>query len=83
MARQRFCEGCKQQIEADRAEGLPDTRLCARHAREFEKYGGEFTLSGSRERTSKAGSLKLNYGGVSRSPKPATPKRSPACGMII
>ncbi|MEQ8787575.1 MAG: hypothetical protein RIC55_14825 [Pirellulaceae bacterium] len=30
----------------------------------IDKYGGEFLLSAVQERTSKSGSLKLNYGGV-------------------
>lgn len=60
----RFCIVCKQEIDPDRAEAIPATRLCGEHAKEIEKYGGEFTLSASQERTSKQGSLKLNYGGI-------------------
>ncbi len=60
----RRCIVCKRDIESERAEGMPATRLCTEHGREIEKYGGEFTLSASQERTSKAGSLKLNYGGI-------------------
>ena len=60
----RFCIVCKQPIEPERADGLRDTRLCTRHGREIEKFGGEFTMRTSQERTSKPGSLKLNYGGV-------------------
>ncbi len=56
---------CKQEIDPMRAEAMPDTRLCAEHGREIEKFGGEFKLSASQERTSKQGSLKLNYGGIS------------------
>jgi hypothetical protein len=29
-----------------------------------QKYGGEFSVTGTLERTSKGGSLKHNYGGV-------------------
>lgn len=43
---------------------MPDTRLCTTHAREIEKYGGEFRLLATPDRTSKQGSLKHNYGGV-------------------
>jgi hypothetical protein len=66
-AKVRLCEICKQPIDPERAEVAPDTRLCGEHAREIEKYGGEFTLTASQERTSKAGSLKHNYGGVNAS----------------
>jgi hypothetical protein len=62
----RICEVCKALIEPERLE-IPDTRLCERHAREIDKYGGEFLTSSHQERTSKAGSLKLNYGGVTTS----------------
>lgn len=60
----RRCMVCKLEIDSDRAEALPATRLCTEHGREIEKYGGEFTVRASQERTSKAGSLKLNYGGI-------------------
>jgi len=66
----RFCEICKQEIESERAEALPDTQLCIRHAREIQKYGGEFLLRSRQERTSKQGSLKHNYGGVTASFRP-------------
>lgn len=64
MSRLRMCEVCKQPIELERAEGFPDTRLCSQHAREIQAFGGEFITSASQEVTSKAGSLKRNYGGV-------------------
>lgn len=64
---QRFCEVCKSPIERERLELIPDTRLCTGHAHEIQKYGGEFIVSAEQERTSKAGSLKLNYGGVATS----------------
>ena len=63
----RLCIVCKQEIEADRIEAIPATRLCVRHGREIQRFGGEFTISASQERTSKQGSLKLNYGGISTS----------------
>jgi hypothetical protein len=64
MSATRFCEICKQPIDEERAEALPATRLCSEHAKEILKYGGEFIVTGVQERTSKQGSLKLNYGGI-------------------
>jgi hypothetical protein len=46
---------------------MPDTRLCGEHAREIQQYGGEFTITAEQERTSKQGSLKINYGGIATS----------------
>jgi hypothetical protein len=43
---------------------VPETRLCTEHARQVVKYGGEFTVTATQERTSKPGSLKRNYGGM-------------------
>jgi hypothetical protein len=63
----RPCEICMQQISAERALALPDTRLCAEHARQIQKFGGEFIVTATQERTSKPGSLKRNYGSVSTS----------------
>ena len=60
----RFCIVCKAEIEAERIQAIPATRLCTRHAQEIERFGGEFKLSASQERTSKQGSLKVNYGGI-------------------
>lgn len=64
MAAVRFCEICKAEIDAVRAEHAPETRLCTEHARAIEKFGGEFITIATHERTSKQGSLKQNYGGV-------------------
>ena len=61
----RRCEIRKQEIDPERLEFLPETRLCLTHAKLIEKYGGEFVISATQERTSKPGSLKRNYGGVS------------------
>ena len=63
----RFCIVCKQKIDPERAEAIPATRLCGEHAKEILNYGGEFIVSASQERTSKQGSLKLNYGGITTS----------------
>ncbi|MBM4094976.1 MAG: hypothetical protein FJ276_37035 [Planctomycetes bacterium] len=41
--------------------------LCTEHARAVRKFGGEFIVSAEQERTSKPGSLKHNYGGVTTS----------------
>ncbi len=67
MAAIRFCAVCKAVIDPERLEGVPDTRLCTTHAREIEKYGGEFRLLSTPDRTSKQGSLKHNYSGVTAS----------------
>jgi hypothetical protein len=63
----RLCVVCKAPIDAERIEAIPETRLCTEHGRQIQKYGGEFVVSASQERTSKPGSLKLNYGGISTS----------------
>jgi len=60
----RRCEICKQPIDPERAEALPDTQLCTEHGRQIGKFGGEFIVTVEHERTNKAGSLKRNYGGV-------------------
>lgn len=62
--RVRPCEICRREIEPERIEALPDTRLCAEHAKMIAKHGGEFTITYTRERLGKPGSLKKNYGGV-------------------
>ena len=61
---ERLCEICKAPIDQERVEAIPDTRLCTEHGREIARFGGEFVISAEQERTSKAGSLKLNYGGI-------------------
>jgi hypothetical protein len=63
----RPCEICGGMIDPERVEILPETRLCTDHARQIEKYGGEFKVTSHLERTSKEGSLKRNYGGVTTS----------------
>ena len=60
----RLCEICMKPIDPDRLEAANDTRLCGEHAEKIRKHGGEFIRSVSQETTSKAGSLKKNYGGV-------------------
>ena len=61
----RLCTICKQAIDAEREEALPETRLCTKHGAEIAEFGGEFIMRASQERTSKQGSMKLNYGGIS------------------
>ena len=58
----RPCTRCGQMIPAERIEAMPETEICIECSREV---GGEFKLIASTERTSKPGSLKLNYGGIS------------------
>lgn len=65
----RPCEICNQPIDPERIEVIPETRLCTEHARQIGKYGGEFIVTAIQERTSKVGSLKRNYGGVTPSRK--------------
>jgi hypothetical protein len=64
-ASSRPCEICGQEIDPERLEAVPETRLCGEHARKITKYGGEFRTTASHDRTSKQGSLKHNYSGVS------------------
>jgi len=60
----RPCAICKNLIEPERIETIPETRLCTEHARMIVKHGGEFTLSSTQESLGKVGSLKRNYGGI-------------------
>ncbi len=60
----RPCEICMKPIEMERIEAIPNTHLCLEHAEKIKQHGGEFTVTSTQERTSKAGSLKINFGGV-------------------
>lgn len=60
----RFCAVCKRPIEAERAEGFKETRLCVEHARQIRPLGGEFILLARQEMTNKKESFKKNPGGV-------------------
>jgi hypothetical protein len=51
-------------IEIERIEAIPQTRLCLKHAEAIRKHGGEFILTTTHDKTSKQGSLKKNFGGV-------------------
>jgi len=57
----RPCARCSAMIPAERLEAMPETEVCVTCSAEI---GGEFKLIVTAERTSKPGSLKLNYGGV-------------------
>lgn len=58
----RPCERCNAIIPAARVRALPHTFLCLECS---EETGGETVLVAKQENLGKAGSLKLNYGGVS------------------
>ena len=60
----RGCEVCKKDIDPERAAALPTTRLCIDCARLIAKYGGEFKAVVNQDKTSKEGSMKKNFGGV-------------------
>ncbi len=54
------CERCGQVIPEERLEAMPETRICVGCS---EAIGGEFVMVVRMVKTSKAGSLKHNYGG--------------------
>ena len=58
----RRCEVCNAEIPAARVRAIPGTWLCIECS---EEVGGDFVLIAKQENLGKAGSLKLNYGGVS------------------
>jgi Prokaryotic dksA/traR C4-type zinc finger len=58
----RRCERCNAEIPAARVKALPGTWLCIECSKEV---GGDFEYTATQENLGKAGSLKLNYGGVS------------------
>jgi hypothetical protein len=47
----RPCEICRRMIESERLEAVPETRLCADHARAVAKFGGEFRATATAEGT--------------------------------
>jgi len=55
------CARCGALIPVERLRVVPRTRVCVTCSREI---GGEYVMVLGRERTSKPGSLKKNYGGV-------------------
>ncbi|MEZ4450452.1 MAG: TraR/DksA C4-type zinc finger protein [Nannocystaceae bacterium] len=58
----RQCERCGEDIPQARVRALPGTWLCIGCS---EEVGGDFEYTATQENLGKAGSLKLNYGGVS------------------
>ena len=58
----RTCELCGEVIPPARVKAIPGTWLCIECS---EEVGGDFVLIAKQENLGKAGSLKLNYGGVS------------------
>jgi len=57
----RTCERCDAPIPAARVAALPGTWLCFACS---EEIGGDFVYTATQQNLGKAGSLKLNYGGV-------------------
>jgi DksA/TraR C4-type zinc finger protein len=62
----RTCERCDAVIPPARVKALPGTWLCIECS---EEVGGDFVYIATQENLGKAGSLKLNYGGVKISKK--------------
>jgi ribosomal protein L37AE/L43A len=57
----RHCERCDQPIPQARVKALPGTWLCIDCSGEV---GGDFQYTAVQQNLGKAGSMKLNYGGV-------------------
>jgi hypothetical protein len=57
----RTCELCDAVIPPARVKAIPGTWLCLECSREV---GGDFVYTATQENLGKAGSLKLNYGGI-------------------
>jgi hypothetical protein len=55
----RNCARCRGEIPAERIEAMPETMVCVKCS---QQMGGEFKVIVTNERTSKEGSLKINYG---------------------
>lgn len=68
----RACARCRALIPAERVEAIPETQVCVKCS---QAMGGEFKVVTVAERTSKAGSLKINYGsyGIKKIRKPIRP----------
>lgn len=60
----RKCEICRAWIDPERLTVVSDTLLCDQHARDISKFGGEFITISKEDRSSKAGSMKINIAGV-------------------
>jgi hypothetical protein len=57
----RTCELCDAPIPQPRVKAIPGTWLCIECS---EEVGGDYELIATQENLGKAGSLKLNYGGI-------------------
>jgi ribosomal protein L37AE/L43A len=57
----RTCERCNAEIPVARVKAIPGTWLCIECSQEV---GGDFKYTAVQENLGKAGSMKLNYGGV-------------------
>ena len=57
----RTCERCNTEIPTARVKAIPGTWLCIECS---EEVGGDFSYTATQENLGKAGSLKLNYGGI-------------------
>lgn len=56
------CKRCSNHIPVARQRAMPETELCVKCS---EAVGGEFmVVAVAEERTSKPGSMKINYGGI-------------------
>src|SRR5262249_4806224 len=62
----RLCERCNTEIPAARVRAIPGTWLCIECSQEV---GGDFVYTATQQNLGKAGSMKLNYGGVTISKK--------------
>jgi len=69
----RTCERCDAVIPPARVKAIPGTWLCIECS---EEVGGDFVLIAKQENLGKAGSLKLNYGGVTVTKKRRMIRRS-------
>jgi hypothetical protein len=69
----RTCERCDAVIPPARVKALPGTWLCIECS---EEVGGDFVYTAKQENLGKAGSLKLNYGGVTVAKKRRTIRRN-------
>jgi hypothetical protein len=72
----RTCERCDAEIPPARVKALPGTWLCIACSQEV---GGDFVYTATQQNLGKAGSMKLNYGGVSiQKKRRAIQKKEPA-----
>lgn len=69
----RTCERCDAEIPQARVKALPGTWLCIECS---EEVGGDFVLVAKQVNLGKAGSMKLNYGGVSVTRKRRTIRKA-------